>query len=246
MTGALSAWCGVARSVRVYRLDRRHLAGLRAFCRPLVVPGDLVFDVGAHVGDRVATFRALGARVVAVEPQPRLCHVLRLLHGRDPSVTLVRAALGAQAGSATLRLNSANPTVSTLSDAFVADTADAPGWEGQRWDAAVQTPVTTLDALIATHGPPAFVKIDVEGFEAEVLAGLSAPVPMLSFEVVAAARHAGGAALARAIALGYRAFRLSLGERHAWASDWVGAETMRGLVAGLPGRANSGDVYCRR
>ena len=41
-----------------------------------VRPGDLVFDVGAHVGDRIAAFRRLGARVVAVEPQPALVRTL--------------------------------------------------------------------------------------------------------------------------------------------------------------------------
>ena len=48
-----------------------------------VRPGDLVFDIGAHVGDRVASFRRLGARVVAVEPQPAMVRALRLLYGRD-------------------------------------------------------------------------------------------------------------------------------------------------------------------
>ena len=42
-----------------------------------VRPGDLVFDVGAHVGDRIAAFRRLGARVVAVEPQPALVRTLQ-------------------------------------------------------------------------------------------------------------------------------------------------------------------------
>jgi len=51
-------------------------------------PGDLVFDVGAHVGDRVASFRRLGARVIAVEPQPALYRTLRLLFGRDANITL--------------------------------------------------------------------------------------------------------------------------------------------------------------
>ena len=42
-----------------------------------------------------------------------------------------------------------------------------------RWDRAVEVEVTTLDDLIAVHGAPAFCKIDVEGFEVDVLAGLT-------------------------------------------------------------------------
>lgn len=242
---ALRDWRGVARSLRVYRLDPAHRRGLAAFYAPFLRPGDLAFDVGAHVGDRVAAFRSLGARVVAVEPQARLAWVLRRLHGRDAGVTVVRAALGPAEGEGVLRLNRANPTVSTLSAGFPAAAEDAPGWEGQRWDGAERTPVTTLDALIARHGAPAFVKIDVEGFEADVLAGLGAPPPALSFEVVAAARDAGRAALARAHALGYRAFRLSLGESRRWAGPWTGGAAMDRALTGLPHAANSGDVYCR-
>jgi FkbM family methyltransferase len=242
----LSAWKGVARSLRVYRLDRAHAAGLRRLYRPFVRPGDLVFDVGAHVGDRVAAFRALGARVVAVEPQARLARVLRLLHGRDPMVTVRRCALGPEEGETVLRLNTANPTVATRSDAFLAATEGAPGWEGQVWDAEERTPASTLAALAREFGTPTFVKIDVEGFEAEVLSGLGEPrPPALSFEVVAAARAAGVAALDRAAEAGYRGFRFSIGERHGWATDWVGAAAMRALLVTLPDVANSGDVYCR-
>jgi FkbM family methyltransferase len=241
----LGGWLGVARSLRVYRLDRRHAAGLRRFYAAFVRPGDLVFDVGAHVGDRIAACRALGARVVAVEPQARPMRVLRLLHGRDPGVTLVQAALGPAEGVARMRINTANPTVSTLSAAFAEGAAGAPGWEGQRWDAAEEVPLTTLDALIAAHGMPAFVKIDVEGYEAEVLEGLSARPPLMSFEAVVAARQAAREALTRAMALGYGAFRLSLGETHAWAGDWMDGAAMDALLAALPDAANSGDVYCR-
>jgi FkbM family methyltransferase len=242
---ARSAWMGLARSLAVYRLRPGHAASLRRLYADFLGPGDLAFDVGAHVGDRTAAFRSLGARVVAVEPQRRLAAVLRLLHGRDSGVTVLRAALGAADGSAHLLINSANPTVATLSPAFVAAARCATGWESQEWDGAEAVPVTTMDALIEAHGRPTFVKIDVEGHEAEVLAGLSKPPPALSFEIVTAARDAALAALARARDLGYRRFRFSPGESHGWTGDWTDGDRMAATLAALPDAANSGDVYCR-
>jgi hypothetical protein len=116
-------------------------------------------------------------------------------------------------------------------------------WRGQRWDAARRVRVTTLDALIAEYGAPDFIKIDVEGHEAEVLAGLTRPSPALSFEIVTAARAAGQAALARAAALGYRRFRLALGESGRFSTGWLDAEAMADALDALPDAANSGDVY---
>ena len=147
-----------------------------------VRPGDLVFDVGAHVGDRIASFQRLGARVVAVEPQPAMVRVLRLLYGRSKSVTIEALAVGREPGRARMLINVDNPTVSSISPAFVEAAHDAPGWETQRWGETIDVAVTTLDALIAKHGVPAFIKLDVEGFEAEALSGLSLTVRAVSFE----------------------------------------------------------------
>ena len=85
---------GVLRSLRIYYLDRKRRAAMVSLYGAFVKTGDLVFDVGAHVGDRVAAFRALGARVVAVEPQPAIVRVLRVLYGRDPAIMIEPQAVG--------------------------------------------------------------------------------------------------------------------------------------------------------
>jgi FkbM family methyltransferase len=234
----------VMRSLRIYygdRTRRRAMAGLYA---AFVEPGDLVFDVGAHVGDRVSAFRSLGARVVAVEPQPAFATVLRLLYGRDRMVSIVQAAVGRAVGETELLLNIDNPTVSTLSADFVRAAAGSAGWEGQRWTRTRRVPLTTLDALIAAHGTPAFIKIDVEGFEADVLAGLTRTVPALSFEFTTIQRKVALVCLDRCVALGLDRFDAALGESQTMAHRVrVDAAAMRGWLLALPYAANSGDVY---
>ncbi len=153
-----------------------------------------------------ASFRRLGARVVALEPQPLCARAIRAIHGGDEGVVLVEAACGERPGSVTLRINSANPTVSTASAEFVSAADGAGGWEGQVWDREIIVPCTTLDELIGRFGEPAFAKIDVEGFEDSVLAGLTRPLPALSFEFTTIQRDVAlalprSASLARALRL---------------------------------------------
>jgi FkbM family methyltransferase len=208
-----------------------------------VSSGDLVFDVGAHVGDRVASFRRLGARVVAVEPQRAMVRTLRLLYGRDRSVTIEAVAVGGKPGKARMLINSDNPTVSSVSSAFVAAAEGAPGWENQRWSEFAEVEVTTLDALIARHGVPAFIKIDVEGFEAEALSGLSQAVRALSFEFTTIQPDVALACIERCAAMGYARFNAALGENQEMVGEWVGAKEIAHWLTALPKAANSGDIY---
>jgi FkbM family methyltransferase len=210
----------------------------------LVRRGDLVFDIGAHVGDRVASFRRLGARVVAVEPQPALVKLLKLFYGRRADVAIEAVAVGRVAGTTGMMINLDNPTVSTASAGFVRAARDAPGWETQRWTRAVAVPVTTLDALIDKHGTPVFIKIDVEGFEEEALFGLSRAVKALSFEFTMIQRDVALACIARCIALGFTRFNAALGESQTFVNtEWVGGEAIARWLTGLPPEANSGDIY---
>ena len=208
-----------------------------------VRPGDLVFDVGAHVGDRVASFHRLGARVVAVEPQPSMVRTLRLLYGRSKSVAIEALAVGREPGSARMLINVDNPTVSSISPAFVQAAHGAPGWETQRWNETIDVPVTTLDALIARHGVPAFIKLDVEGFEAEALSGLSLAVHAVSFEFTTIQRDVGLACIERCAALGYGRFNAALGESQRLIGDWMNAQDIARWLTELPQAANSGDIY---
>jgi len=210
-----------------------------------VPKGGLAFDIGAHVGDRTASFARLGASVITVEPQPRVFRALRLLHRRVPDAVLLNAAVGRAEGDITLHLNRGNPTVATVQTGFIAAAQDAEGWQDQVWDDSVTVPVTTLDVLIARHGAPDFIKIDVEGHEAEVLAGLSTPVKALSFEMTTIQRDVAHACIKRMQQLGAYEFNLSLGEAHALQPDWSSAEGMHAALDALPASANSGDVYAR-
>ena len=235
----------IGRSLHVYYGDRERAAEMDALYAEFVRSGDLVFDIGAHVGDRIASFRRLGAKVVALEPQPGAMRALRLIHGRDADVTLLRAAVGPQPGEITLHVNSANPTVSTASSEFLEAAAGAPGWEGQTWDHMITVPLVSLDSLIAQYGMPAFAKVDVEGFEASVLAGLSQPLPALSFEFTTIQRGIVRDCLARLARLGDYAFDFALGESQTLTGTWQDAASLAATIDALPVHANSGDVYAR-
>ncbi len=238
---------GVMRSLGIYYgwHQRRRSSAMDALYRRFVNRGDLVFDIGAHVGDRVAAFRRLGAKVVAVEPQPALASTLTMLYGHSSNVVIERAAVGRKAGDVRLMVNTDNPTISTASNAFIRAAQDAPGWQGQHWDKSIRVPMTTLDVLIEQHGRPAFIKIDVEGFEEEVLMGLTQPVASLSFEFTTIQRDIASACIDRCVALGLTQFNAAIGESQEL-GDWRSSEAIGRWLDDLPHAANSGDIYALR
>jgi len=237
---------GILRSLVIYWRPGRQ-PGLRRLYRPFLPADALVFDVGAHLGDRTRAFASLGARVVALEPQPAMFRWLRRLVGSRAGVILRREAVGREPGEATLAVSRRTPTVSTLSQDWQTGLRGRnTSFQDVSWEESLRVPVITLDQLIAEYGVPDFCKIDVEGFEAEVLAGLSQPVPALSFEFIAGALEVALDSVRRLGSLGRYEFNAIAGEKRDFLfPGWRSADQMLAWLDAGAAKLASGDVYAR-
>lgn len=148
------------------------------FYSGLVKPGDLCFDVGANVGNRVKSLLAIGARVVAIEPNLECVEILKKEFGSR--IQMVPKGLGESNGEKVF-YSSDSSTISSFSLEWI-DSVKRGRFKDYHWDAGRQVSITTLDQLIEKYGKPTFVKIDVEGYELNVLKGLSQPIDLISFE----------------------------------------------------------------
>jgi FkbM family methyltransferase len=234
---------GLLRSLLIYH-NPATMRAWRRFYGDILHPGDLAIDVGAHVGTRTRAMRSAGARVVALEPQRLFARFLRLTLPSD--VVLIEAAAGSRAAVAEMAVSSRHPTVSSLRADFVASASATPGFDHVRWDRSERVPMVTLDAIIARHGLPAYVKIDCEGYELEVLAGLSQALAMVSVEYLPAFPELTRAVVFRLEALGTYRFNPVVGERSGFLwPEWRDACAVRDWLAAQEHDAPSGDLFAR-
>jgi len=242
-----AAGMGWLRSFLIYGAFWRQ-PGLRRFYRPFIQPGDRVFDIGAHLGDRSLAFAALGGRVVACEPQSACQGYLRWRLRRHPDAEVLQLAVAEHAGEASLAVSDRHPTLATLSSAWRDRASRAGGgFSHVRWNQQETVEVVTLSQLIERYGMPGFCKIDVEGAEPSVLAGLDRAVPMLSFEYLAGHPAAMEQCLHHLDRLGPYRFNVTRGERRRLEFDrWVDEADLLAWMDHNAVDAGSGDVYARR
>ena len=213
---------------------RRLIADLR--------PGGLIFDIGANDGFKTDLFLRLGARVVAVDPDETNQAILREKFERfrlfRRPIVIVDKAVSDKCSVETMWIDGPGSAVNTLSRKW----ANALNANKERQtnehcglEFALQKTVetTTIEQLISDHGTPAFIKIDVEGYELNVLQGLLRPVPCLSFEVNLPEFRSEGLQcveiLARLAPAGKFNFAADC-EQGLALDDWLGAESFLRLL----------------
>jgi FkbM family methyltransferase len=204
----------------------RYLGAIRSFWSPeaaimtaLVRPGDHVLDVGAHAGwyTRVlAEAVGPGGRVYSVEPIPPTFTLLSFCVRRLglANVTLFNCAASRESGRASMEV----PEYPTGGENFYrASLLTPPPGTGPTRSFSVD--VRTVDSLLGTPPPRiTFIKVDVEGHEAEALAGAGATIardhPALCVEVTGDPDVPGSGSqtlVAGLAAQGYRAYWLDGG-----------------------------------
>lgn len=159
-------------------MENKQIPDRVKFYSQFLKKGDLCFDVGANIGNRTEVFLLIGANVVAVEPQSDCSKMLKLRFG--DKISIEKKALGASEKNGTIYISNTTE-ISSLSQEWIEAVA-ASRFSNSQWNTEQSIQITKLDTLIDRYGVPEFCKIDVEGYEEEVLKGLTRIIPYISFE----------------------------------------------------------------
>ena len=235
-------WRRLARVNPKYIYHKRKMS---KFYSQFINTGDLCFDIGANLGNRTEVFLGLGASVVAVEPQESCMQQLHKRYKDNDRVVLIQKALGSSEGQGEMMLSNSH-TLSSMSKGWIESVKHSGRFPSCQWQERISVAITTLDKLIEKYGKPVFCKIDVEGFEYEVIRGLSSSFKFLSFEFTPEFIDSAIKAVKYFSELGKVVFNLSLGETTTFVlPEWIGSDEVCPILLSYQGKPFFGDVYCR-
>ena len=208
----------------------------------LLNSGDLFFDIGAHLGEKSKKILDKNLKIVMLEPLPQCVKQLKENFRNNKNVEILEKAVGRTSGNMTLEVNSKMPTISTMAKHW-----KIGRFSDQKWDQKISVEVITLDHLIKIYGLPNYIKIDVEGFELDVLLGLSQKAGIISFEFTSEFLDQSIKCLNHLKKIGYSEFNLSIGESRKFFFEWSNADN---LILNLKNESKKnkllwGDIYCK-
>lgn len=208
----------------------------------LLNSGDLFFDIGAHLGDKSKQFLDKNLKAIMVEPLPQCVDQLKLKFKEKTNIEILQKAVGKTTGNMTLEINTKMPTTSTMAKHW-----KSGRFSNEKWDQKITVEMTTLDHLIKIYGEPNYIKIDVEGFELDVLLGLSKKVGIISFEFTSEFLDQSINCLNHLEKIGYKKYNFSIGERRKFFSEWSNIDDlMRQLKSEIQkDKLLWGDIYCK-
>jgi len=222
---------------------RAHRARMIEHYRQFIKSGDLVFDVGANLGERSKVFRALGAKVIAIEPTSYCSNYLKDLFKGDSNVVVVPKALGEKEGTGEINVNEKLPVLSTMSSKWATESRFSKDYQ---WERKETISITTLDVIIKQYGIPKFCKIDVEGFEKQVLSGLSTPIPMISFEFLFEFLDDSKECIDKILSLSNAQFNFNIGEEMDFAlQSWSIKQQLLEAIINRNDPKLWGDIYAK-
>lgn len=215
----------------------------KRFFSRLIQKGHLCFDIGANVGVKSELLLSTGAKVIIVEPQQKCCEILHSKFDNNDQAIIDHSAIGTTNTTEELMVSNESQ-ISTFSKTFI----EAYSYQKEfNWNAREVVKMQTMDSLIEQHGIPHFCKIDVEGYEIEVLRGLSHKIPLISFEFNYPLKHLTIECIEvlekfEPIVYNYVAY-----EKPSFAlKKWVNSAEIKEIINKISPEIKTGDIYLKQ
>jgi FkbM family methyltransferase len=176
-----SDWYQKIKNPSNYQAHLREIEFYERLFKYLDRPVQIIFDVGANWGSKTNVFSKLAYKVVSFEPAINCFRFLEKRF-RNSNVVVLNLALGNCESENEFYSVADNEGYSSLSPKHIEVTLKQRGVSSAFKINKTKVKVKEIEYFINQFGVPDYIKIDVEGFELEVIKGLKTLVPIISFE----------------------------------------------------------------